>query len=103
MIAAPRHQLADQPGDHQPGQESKLVGHLEDDEDCRDRSLHHSTEACAHPADGEKDSIGIVERKEMPSETGHSGTAHAAKKQARRKYATASAEAVASDRGDQLS
>ncbi len=38
-IDGPGDDLADQPGDHQAGDESELVGHFEDDQDGGHRGL----------------------------------------------------------------
>ena len=97
-----RDQLADEPGDHEAGEERKLVRHFEDDEHGRHRGLHDAAEAGAHAADDEQDAVGVVERDEVAAEAGDGGAAHPAEEKARRENAAGAAEAVAGDGGEEL-
>ena len=96
------YHLTNETSQHQPGDDGKLVSHLEDNKDGRDRRLHDRAETRAHPADREQELVGLIKRESMGSDPGDERSAHPAKEKVGREDAAAAAEAVARDRGDQF-
>ena len=102
MIHRPGDHLADQPGQHQSRNKGELVRHFKDDENRRNRRLHHRAETGAHAAHGEQYLIGRGQGENLGANPAHADPAHGPEKQIGGKYAAASAQAVGNDGRDQF-